>query len=57
MAKLSDEEQERRKKLEKDRAAQRLADYEETAKAKAAAKAAAKQLAQADEPSISGVSQ
>ena len=60
MAKLSDEERERRMKLEKDIAEQRLADYEETLKAKAAAKAAAKQLVaerQADKPSISGVSQ
>ena len=47
MAKLSDQERERRMRLEKDIAEQRLADYEETLKAKAAAKAAAKQLAQA----------
>lgn len=47
MATLSDEEQECRMKLEKDLAAQCLADYDEAAQAKAAAKAAAKQLAQA----------
>ena len=45
MAKLSDEERERRMKLEKDVAEQLLADYKEIVKAKAAAKVAAKAAA------------
>ena len=45
MAKLPAEERERRMKLEKEIAQQRLVAYEETKKAKALAKAAAKQAA------------